>query len=112
MDDTCQIGTLSTTASATGADTETYTYGAETACGLEMLSGQSSARSEFRTADGTVAFADAKLRIAHDAAVTITSRIKVTKLHGEAITAMIYDVLGEPAIGASGMVCYLRRVTT
>jgi hypothetical protein len=114
MDDACQIGTLSASQDSIGdlVDADCPAYAAEQACGLQMLSGSTSSRAEFRTADGTVAFADAKLRIAHDAAVSITSVVKITKRHGTAITPIVYEVLGVPAIGASGTVCFLRQVTT
>ena len=114
MDDACQIGTLAPTQDAIGdlVDTDGASYATEQACGLEMLVGAPSSRSEYRTIDGTVAYAEARLRIAHDAAVPITSLVKITKRHGTAITPIVYEVVGQPAVGASGTVCLLRQVTT
>ena len=110
MDDACQLGTKSVTASATGADVESFAYGVELPCGITTLSGLD--RTEYRNDSMTIVQADAKLRLPYDAALTQTSRIKLTKRHGSAITPEYYEVHGEPAVGTTAIVCYLRRVTT
>jgi hypothetical protein len=110
MDDACQLGTVSLTTSATGADVAAFTYAAETACGIQTLSGGE--RAEYRDGAMTVVQADAKLRLPLDAVVTKTSRVKLTRRHGTAIAAEYYEVHGEPATGTTAIVCYLRRVTT
>jgi hypothetical protein len=111
MDDACQIGTVSTTVSAIGADVESVAYATEQACGLQMLAGGE--RAEYRNGEMTIVKADAKVRLAHDTTLAVTSKVKITKRHGETLAApIVYDVMGEPAVGASGMVAYLRKVTT
>lgn len=110
MGDSCQIGTVSRSQSATGELIDAAaSYGSELACGLEMTGGLQ--RNEFRTQDGTVVFADAKMRLPHGTALGVRDLVKVTKRQGTAITPMVYEVMGEPLIGSTGVVCYLRRVT-
>lgn len=110
MQDSCQIGTRSSTQDAVGQLIDTFTYGSVIACGLRMVGGLM--RSEFRKPDGTIVNADAELRLPHGTVLTADDKVKVTKRHGVAITALTYDVMGEPLIGPSGIVCYLRAVTT
>jgi hypothetical protein len=111
MFDACQVGTVGTTQDAVGELVPgAPSYGAEQACGFHMVSGTWSA--EYRTGDGTIVKADAKLRLAHDAAITVTSVVKVTKRYGTAITPLVYEVVGVPAAGPTGTVVYLRAVST
>lgn len=111
MDDTCQIGTVSRTASTTGELIEAApTYGSATVCGFEAKGGQE--RNEFRTEQGTVVYADAKLRLPHGTTVGPRYLVKLTKRHGTAITPVIYEVMGKPLEGTTGVVCYLRQVST
>jgi hypothetical protein len=114
MFDACQVGSIVSAQDAIGdLVAGTASYGAEQACGLLMQSGTTSARAEFRTQDGTIVQADAKLRLAHDAAVSVTSVVKVTKRFGTTLAVpLVYDVIGVPATGSTGTVCYLRQVTT
>jgi len=111
MADACQIGTVTTSQNEMGEIVAgAPSYAAETACGLQMTGGLQSA--EYRTSDGTLVSADAKLRLPHDAAVAVTNVVKITKRFGTAITPVVYEVMGVPAVGPSGTVCYLRQVTT
>lgn len=111
MFDACQVGTVTDTQDAIGDEVAGVpSYGTEVACGIEMLSGGS--RTEWRSGALTIVSADARLRLPHGTAVTVTSVVKVTKRQGVAITPIVYEVTGEPAIGATGIVCYLRKVTT
>jgi hypothetical protein len=111
MSDACQIGTVTTSQNDMGElVADEPSYGAEIPCGLQMTGGLQSA--ERRTADGTIVNADAKLRLPHDAVISVTNVVKITKRHGTAITPMVYEVMGVPAVGPSGIVCYLLAVTT
>ena len=111
MADACQIGTVTNSQNDMGEIVPgTPSYAAETVCGLQMTGGLQSA--ERRTSDGTIVSADATLRLPHDAVITDTSVVKITKRFGEAITPMVYEVMGVPAVGPSGIVCYLLAVTT
>ena len=110
MDDRCQIGALSVTTSPIGSDVESWTWGFEMPCGLEMLPGDS-AGTEWRNGAMTIVNADAKLRLPHGTAVSELSRVRITSRHGTAMS-LEYEVEGEPSIGVSGVICYLRRVTT
>jgi hypothetical protein len=111
MADACQIGTITTTQDAVGELVPgAPSYAAETACGLQMTGGLQSA--EYRTSDGTIVKADAKLRLPHDAVISVTNVVKITKRFGTAITPIVYEVMGVPAVGPTGVVCYLLQVTT
>jgi len=111
MADACQIGTVTSTQNEMGEIVAgAPSYAAETVCGLQMTGGLQ--RNEFRTGDGTVVFADAKLRLPHDATVAVTNVVKITKRFGTAITPVVYEVMGAPSVGPSGIVCYLRQVST
>ena len=111
MADACQIGTIARTQSATGELIEAAAvYGVETACGLEMLGGLQ--RNEFRTQDGSVVYADAKLRLPHGTSVAVRDVVKITKRQAVAITPIVYEVMGLPIVGVSGVVCSLRQVST
>ena len=111
MADACQIGSVHTSQDAIGDPVpDVASYSPETACGLQMTGGLQ--RNEFRTSDGTIVYADAKLRLPHDAVISVTNLVKITKRHGTAITPIVYEVMGVPLAGATGVVCYLRQVTT
>ena len=110
MQDTCQVGVRGSSQDALGELVDTFTYGSAQACGLTMSGGLQ--RNEFRTSDGTIVYADAALRLAHDAVVTSDDTVKITHRYGSAVTNVIYEVMGEPLVGSSGIVCYLRRVST
>jgi len=112
MDDACQVGTYTPTQDTIGAMIDgAAAYAAEIACGLEMTSGNAE-RDEYRTADGTIVNADAKLRLPHGTTIAETNVVKITKRQGTAIAAVVYEILGKPAVGPSGIVCYLRQVST
>ena len=113
MGHACQVGTIATTQNSIGELVAAApAYGRELACGFQMLA-PTAIGAEFRTADGSVVRADAVLRLPYGTAVTTSDVVKVTKRHGETITSpLVYEVLGLPAVGASGILCYLRQVTT
>ena len=113
MGDACQVGTYTPTQDSIGALLDgTASYAAETACGLEMLASGNAQRDEFRTGDGTIVNADAVLRLPHGTSIDEENVVKITKRHGTAITAVVYEVLGRPTVGPSGVVCALRKVST
>ena len=111
MVDACQIGTIHESQDDLGQPVpEPASYSPETPCGLQMTGGLQSA--EYRMADGTLVKADAKLRLPQDAVVSVLDVVKITKRFGSAITPIVYEVMGAPATGPSGIVCYLLAVST
>lgn len=111
MQDSCQIGAHSSTQDALGELIDAFTYGSTTPCGFKMDGGLQ--RSEFRTADGTVVYADAEMRLPHSAVVKPDDKVKLTARFGVPLAvALVYEVMGEPLVGPSGIVCYLRAVAT
>jgi hypothetical protein len=111
MADSCQVGTITKTQSATGDMVDgDPAYAAEVVCGLGQVSGFE--RSEYRNGAMTIVKADAKIRLPYGTVIGATNVVKVTKRQGTAITPIVYEVMGEPAVGATGIVCYLRKVTT
>lgn len=107
MADSCQIGTVATAQDSIGdLVAAAPAFGAEIACGLQMLGGDEG-RGPL-----TVVSARARLRLPHGTAVSATSVVRITKRQGTAITALEYEVVGEPQIGASGVVCELKKVST
>lgn len=111
MPDACQIGTVHESQDTIGQPVpEPPSYSVETPCGLQMTGGLQ--RNEFRTAEGTVVYADAKLRLPYDAVVSVMDVVKITKRYGAVVTPIVYEVMGAPLSGPTGIVCYLRQVTT
>lgn len=106
--DRCKVGTVSTTQDELGQPVESWSYGSEIACGLQMVGGRG---SELRTADGTVVVADAVLRLPFGTAVAAAGSIQVTKRCGVTLAvALTYGVLGRALDGVAGVLCYLQAV--
>jgi hypothetical protein len=110
MMDACQVGTRSVATDDVGGYIESFTYGPEIACGLSMT--VAIRFNEIVTDKGVVTRADARIRLPFNTVVDETSEIKVTKMKGVAITPLYYNVLGVPAAGDTGTVCFLREVST
>ena len=113
MPDLCEVGLRSTTQDALGQPNTTITYGAAIPCGLNQGSGIGRMGSEVRTGDLTIVDRDAVLRLPHDTIIAADSVVRVTHRFGELLlTPLVYEVIGQPAEGASGVVVQLRAVTT
>lgn len=102
--DACKIGTLSENTSSTYKSIS-YTYGSEVPCGFND-------RSRREARDGSNArIVDAELRLPATATVTASSRVKITKRYGVAVSPELeYAVVGPPHVGPSGIVVNLLLV--
>jgi hypothetical protein len=112
MWDTCVRVVYDGTATDTyGHPTPVWTSGAILACGLDNLVGMSSARREVMIGTQVVVI-DARLRLPIDTTLDHRDRIRITHRHGVALsTPEVYEIMGEPARGPSGLVVDLRTVT-
>lgn len=111
MQDSCQIGARTSTQDSLGELVDAFTYGQATPCGFKMDGGLQ--RNEFRTVDGAVVYADAEARLPVGTTVSADDKVKITARFGVTLAAaLVYEVMGEPLIGPSGIVCYLRAVST
>jgi len=84
--------------------TYAYTDGKTVPCGLSF-------RTTERMGQAQVAAGDAVLRLPIGTEITRLDRLKVTKRHGEPITPITFDIIGEPQRGPSGLVLTLLKVT-
>lgn len=107
MMDTCLILAYSEGAQDEyGKTRPTYTAGAATRCGFD------GAKHDEAMDEAEVEVADGQLRLPLGTAVGHKDRIKITNRYGEALaTPPIYDTIGEPAKGPSGLVLNLKLVT-
>ena len=78
---------------------------AAVACGFEPVGQQERWREVV-----TVTDVEAHLRLPHGTAIDASCRVRVTKRHGQDATAQEFDVVSEPRVGPSGIVCDLKRV--
>jgi hypothetical protein len=111
MQDACTIGALTQGVDSAGGPTSTYTYGSEIACGVNTHPGRG-AQGRFYDSDGTYWVADAEIRLPLGTAIAFSSRVRVTKRMGTAVTNVDYDLLRVPAVGVSCIVLYCRAVST
>jgi hypothetical protein len=83
-----------------------YTDSEPTRCGLDP-------QSQTEVMDGTqVIVSDAALRLPLNTAIDNLDRVRITHRFGSALaTPIIYEVIGQPAQGPSGIVVQLRSVT-
>lgn len=110
MMDVCQVGVRSTSQDALGELIDSFTYGADVACGLDQEVDRS---REYRSPDGTIVEADAVVRLPAGTSMASDSRVKVTQRLGTTLaSALTYEVSGVPAEGPSGVVALLRVVST
>ena len=111
MQDACQIGALTQGVDSAGGPTSIYTYGAETACGVNTHPGRG-AQGRFYDSDGTYWHADAEIRLPLGTTIAFSSRVRLTKRMGTAVTNVDYDLLRVPEVGVSCIVLYCRAVST
>ncbi len=84
-----------------------YSAGAALACGLHMSPSREVMES------GQVAMPDARLRLPLGTNVTGVDRVRVTHRYGALLsTPLVYDVIGLPERGPSGLQLNLRLSTT
>ena len=106
--DTCNLGTCTQTADSFQQLVETFAYGADVVCGLDMRPG-----SERHTADKTVINYDATVRLPIASSPSTKDRVKVTKRFGEALgVALVYNIVGPIQRGPSGIRLMLKKIET
>jgi hypothetical protein len=106
MMDTCVIQVFTAGArNAAGIKAVSYVDGSAIACGfhIKTVADQLEATKVKTTKP--------ELRLPLATVVTGKDRIKLTHRYGVAITAEIYQIVGEPKRGPSGLVLELERVT-
>ena len=87
---------------------ETFTQASTaTECGLEMKAGNETDKDTM-----TLIEYDAILRLPIDTTIDYKDRFKVTKRHGESITALTFELVSPIQRGPSGLRVLLRRVET
>ena len=108
MMDTCNFGTCTQTADSYNQLVETFAYGADVVCGLDMRPG-----SERHGVDNTVLVYDATIRLPIASAPDPKDRVKVTKRHGEALGEdLVYNIVGPIQRGPSGVRLLLKIIET
>lgn len=89
-----------------GLPAPSYTAGSAIACGYKSRSTR-----EVQQGNETITV-DAELRLTHGTTITSKDRFELTKRYGEALSpTLMFYVIGLPAIGPSGVVVNLKRVT-
>ena len=108
MMDTCKFGTATQTSDSHGQLVETFAYGADVVCGLDMRPG-----SERHGVDNTALVYDAIIRLPIASAPVALDRVKVTKRHGTALGAdLVYDIVAPIQKGPSGVRLLLKIIET
>lgn len=108
MMDVCNLGTCTQTPDTYNQLVETFAYGADLVCGLDMRPG-----SERHTADKTVINYDATVRLPIASSPSTKDRVKVTKRFGEALgVALVYNIVGPIQRGPSGVRLMLKKIET
>ena len=106
MMDTCTIGAYHAVPDGYGIPTPTYTAGNPTICGLNE-----NVRQEVQSR-GEVVMVDAVLRLPVGAVVDSRDRITIThRFGGELTVKPVYNIIGTPRRGASGLLLNLELVT-
>lgn len=105
MQDECRIGEYRSTADGYGNPSAEYVYGERVACGLELIS------PDEQQGTGEVPVIDARLRLAYDTSLDPRDRIEVISRYGtELDDALVFEIVGPPKRGPSGLVLDLRLV--
>jgi len=104
MMDTCLIKTRTTTEKTNGEQVPSYSTGTSSICGLDMRPGTFRRGQEM-----TEVVYDATIRLPHDASVTLTGLITVTKRFGETLaTPLNFEIASVIQRGPSGIRLALR----
>lgn len=116
MQDKCKIGARVNGLDAYGKPSAVITWGSEIACGLDMREGffKRGPIGEGVSKSGAgleLVNYDARLRVAHDTIVKAGDQVKITERFCSDITPEeIYEVMGPPETGPSGMRLILKKV--
>ena len=106
--DVCKFGTATQTADTFNQLVETFAYGADVVCGLDMRPG-----SERHGVDKTLLVYDATIRLPIASAPDPIDRVKVTTRFGEALgTDLVYSIVGPIQRGPSGVRLLLKIIET
>ena len=106
--DVCKFGTATQTADTFNQLVETFAYGADVVCGLDMRPG-----SERHGVDKTLLVYDATIRLPIASAPDPIDRVKVTTRFGEALgTDLEYSIVGPIQRGPSGVRLLLKIIET
>jgi len=109
--DTCRVlaYTPGTTDEYGMPEPASYVRGDAISCGLDMTGRRMQSEGMGST---QVSLADAVLRLALDTTLDNRDRIEITDRFGEALgTPLVYEVVGEPERGPSGLVVLLKLAT-
>lgn len=109
MQDTCQHLARTTTADSFGLPSETFTAALSYACGFEPVSKDEAMEQT------EVPMVDARLRLplSVESVIASVDRLKLTKRFGISLTPQpVFEIIGQPERGPSGLVYNLRRLTT
>ena len=106
MMDTCTLLIYSAGATdAYGTPGDTYVETSVLACGYKPTGTR-----EVQQGNEAVLI-DGELRLPIGTTIKSTDRIRLVTRYGEAITPLLFAVIGQPAQGPSGLVVKLRKVT-
>lgn len=106
MMDICTIGAYHAVPDGYGIPTATYQAGAAVICGLNE-----NVRQEVQSR-GEVVTIDAVLRLPVGTAIDSRDRITITHRFGSELTVKpVYNIIGSPRTGASGLLLNLALVT-
>jgi hypothetical protein len=106
MNDTCVILVYSSTTDENNMPKPAYTAGSPLSCGFRARTPKEVlARAEVAMSDGDV-------RLPIGTTLDRRSRIKLTYRYGSALSpAPVYEIIGEPLRGPSGLLVLLKRAT-
>lgn len=108
MQDACLISRWSGTPDSLGEMVGSWTPDERpTRCGLAW-----SERVEIRDGVKTLVQGEFRLRLPHGTALDPRDRITITARFGEPVEPETYEIDGTPAVGPSGLVVRLQKVTT
>lgn len=106
MNDTCVILVYGSTTDENNMPKPAYPAGSPMACGFRART----PREVLQRAE--VAMSDGDIRLPVGTTIDRRSRIKITKRHGATLSpAEVYEIIGEPLRGPSGLVVLLKRAT-
>lgn len=110
MIDTCVIVTVATVTGDYGGQTQTTVDSAPTRCGLSFNTATGLASRRADSNRGPLAAVDAVLRLPLAAVLNASSRVRITKRNGEAITPQTFTIDGPVMTGRTCLVVGLKRI--
>ena len=112
--DTCKLVSIVTTYNEWGEPVTTETESAAKACRFIPQMSFSTRQQKYVDASGTVQRIGAAVRLSVDEYenISTTGRVKITHVHGEALTTpLLFDVMGEPQLGLAFVHVGLQEVS-